>query len=398
MIHRQKAMSDAYYPDGRPEIDKALAITDRLMRTNGEDTKVRIERATELQVLGACLDLSGDHDRSAAAFRQSLEMVQAVAKTEPGYKNMPVRIAKASVQLGFELSHTGALDAAQKEVQFGVSSYEALLKSGSHPDTIRDLAQSRFRLGIVQEMQGDFAGANTTFQRAREALVPLAKADPQNILYRVDVLSADFEFGRLSVIQGRFPEAQAQLSQVVSAYSNVNSEEDTGPGMGVVYTWLGESQFRNRQFDGALKSFKKAVELLEKDVQYDDGRSGIVTGYVLIGNTYKELNQISQAESAYQSALSKANPKNNLPALFPAAGAYAAMANLRMMSASKAHTPEERTRLQTDACAAYTQALEVQHRIPITVPFSSSGFPIPPMKTAANVRAACSGIPAEPHQ
>ncbi len=398
MIHRQKAMSDAYYPDGRPEIDKALAITDRLMRSNGEDSKVRMERALELQVIGACLDLSGDHDRSAIAYRQSLEMVQEVAKSDPGYKNMPLRIAKATVQLGFELSHTGALDAAQKEIQSGVSSYETLLKPGAQTDAIRDLAQSRFRLGIVQEMHGDFAGANATFQEAREALAPLAKADPQNILYHVDVLSADFELGRLLVIQGRFPEAEVRLSQVVSAFSNVSSEEDTGPGFGVLYTWLGESQFGTRQFEDALKSFEKAVEFLEKDVQYDDGRCGIVTGYVLIGNSYRELNRVTEAESAYKTALSRATSQNNLPTLLATAAAYAAMANLRMMSASNAHGPEERTRLQREACAAYAQGVELQHRIPVNVTFSSSGFPIPPMKAAANVRSACSGIPAQAHK
>lgn len=243
-------------------------------------------------------------------------------------------------------------------------------------------------------MHGEFAGAGATFQQARNALVPLAKDDPQNILYRVDVLSADFELGRLLVVQGRFTEAEARMSQVVSAFANVNSEEDTGPGLGVLYTWLGESQFANRQFDGALKSFKKAVEFLEKDVQYDDGRSGIVTGYVLIGNSCKELNRIKEAESAYKTALSKANPQNNLPALFPAAAAYAAIANLRMTSAAKAHDPAQRSRLQTEACAAYAQGLDVQHRIPVNVTFSSSGFPIPPMKADANVSSACSGMAA----
>jgi serine/threonine protein kinase/tetratricopeptide (TPR) repeat protein len=398
MIHRQKAMSDVYYPGGRPEIEKALAVTDRLMQTNGEDSKVRMERAIELQVIGASLDISGDHDRSAAAYRQSLEMIQALARSEPGYKTLPQRIAKAEVQLGFELSHTGALDDGQRQLEAGVAAYERLLTPGAQPDIIRDLAQSRFRLGFVQEMRGDLAGAKTTFQKAHDALVPLARADPQNILFRIDVLSAKFELGRLLVMEGRFPEADAQLSHIVADFVNLNSEEDIGPGYGVLYAWLGESQFASRQFDRALKSFKKAVEYFEKGPQYDDARCGIATGSVLIGNSYKELKRLTEAESAYKTALSNANPQNDLPALFPVAAAYAAMANLRMMSAAKAHTSEERTRLLTEACTAYVQGIEVQHRIPITVTFSSSGFPIPPMKAATNVASACSGIPAQTHQ
>ena len=63
---------------------------------------------------------------------------------------------------------------------------------------------------------------------------------------------------------------------------------------------------RDQTIEDALKSFEKAVEFLEKDVQYDDGRCGIVTGYVLIGNSYRELNRVTEAESAYKTALSRA--------------------------------------------------------------------------------------------
>jgi len=84
--------------------------------------------------------------------------------------------------------------------------------------------------------------------------------------------------------------------------------------------------------------------------------------------------------------------------LFPLAGAQTAIANLRMMSAARAHDSGDRLRLQTEACAAYAKSLEVQRLIPVSVTFSSSGSPIPQLMAAVNVTSVCSAIPAQTHQ
>ena len=81
MIHLPKGYSDVYYPAGRPEIEKALAITEPLMRINGRNPKVLIERAIELQAMGDSLNVWGERQQSAEKFRQSLELVQTVASS-----------------------------------------------------------------------------------------------------------------------------------------------------------------------------------------------------------------------------------------------------------------------------------------------------------------------------
>jgi eukaryotic-like serine/threonine-protein kinase len=394
MIHRQKGMSDVFYPDGRPEIEKALAITDRLMRTDGENSKVRMERAIELQVLAASLSLSGEHNKSAATYRQSLEMVQAIAQREPGYHNLPVRIAKSHVQLGFELAYTSAMDAGQKEIEAGVAAYEAVIKPGAQPDTIRDLAQSRIRLGIVQAMRGDFAGADKTFQLAHDALVPLAKSDPQNVMFKADVLTSDFQKARLQLLEGRSRDAEAQLSDVITGFEKLNSDEDVGPGDGVLFTWLGEAQLQTKKYDQALDSYKKAAESLEKDVQYDNGRCGIATDYVRMGDTYLRRNRVSDAESAYRAALAKSNlafarEHEDLPALYPIAGAYSSLGNLQLMIAARSSSSEERDRVRNEACGALARSLDVQRQIPAMISFSPSDFPVTPFKAAADSSTQC---------
>src|SRR3569833_2605428 len=75
IIHLQKGYSNVYYPQGRPEIEKALAITEPLLRIDGRNPKVLIERAIELQAMGDSLDVWGERQQSAEKFRLSLELV-----------------------------------------------------------------------------------------------------------------------------------------------------------------------------------------------------------------------------------------------------------------------------------------------------------------------------------
>jgi tetratricopeptide (TPR) repeat protein len=98
--------------------------------------------------------------------------------------------------------------------------------------------------------------------------LPLAKADPHNLAFQVDILSIDFEFARLLVLKGRYGDAERGIAKVIAAFQALNSEDDSGPGMGVLWAWLGEAQFGAARFDEALKWFKRSVEELEKDPRY----------------------------------------------------------------------------------------------------------------------------------
>ena len=394
MIYRKQGMSDVFYPEGRPEIDKALAITDRLMQTDGQNPKVLIERAIEVQVLADLLDITGDRDQSVLMFRKTQELLQAAVRRDPSNHTMPERMAKTTVQLGFELAHTSALDEAQKQLEAGVAAYEELLRKSSRPDMVRDLAQSRLRLGIVLAMRGDLARARVQYDKAYTAVVPLAKADPQNIMLRGDVLSIEFEQARLHVLEGRFREAEEQLHRVISGFEGLHSEEEIGPGEGVFQAWLGEAQMGNRQFAQALQSFQKAVQILEKDVSYDDGRCGIVTGYTRTGDALLQMKRKDEAEEAYKTAIAKSGQAfalahNDLPALQSIAAAYTALGGLRAAMAAEARDPKEAARLRDEACGAWRQSSEMQKRL-VSVRLSSSDFPIPYTNTATELSRSCS--------
>jgi non-specific serine/threonine protein kinase/serine/threonine-protein kinase len=397
MIYRRKGLSDVYYPPGRPEIEKALAITERLMRTDGENPKVQLERAAELQVLAASFDIWGERSQSAETFRQSLELVRAVAQRDPAYKNIHERIAKAQVQLGFQLANTAALDEAQKQIEAGIDEYTALMREGGRPELVRDLAQSRYRLAFVQALRGDLDAAILNFRAVRDAEGPLLKADPQNFMFRMDLMSTDFEFLRLLILKGRYREAEPALAKLIAAYEALNTDENSGPGTEVLYQWLAEAQSGEGKFDQALTSLQKSLEALGTDASNDDAVCGIVTAYVRRGDSLVKLGRIAEAETAYTSAISKSDPAvairhADLPAMLAIAAAHAGLANLKFASASVARNPAERDSERRQGCKEAASAHEISTMIPVAFAFNPVNFPAPSVRIAESPQG-CSHLP-----
>ena len=400
ILHRQKGISDIYYPDGRPEIEKAIAITDRLIRTDGANRKVQLERAIELQGLGLCFDISGDRSASVALLQNSLTLVDAIAERDPTYQNIGARKAKLLVQLGTEFAYTGALDKARQSAAAGVKSYQEIVAKGAQPDTIRDLAASMVRLGKIELMASDVSSAGQRFKEAREIIEPLAKSDSGNVLFRSDLLSLEFEEGRLHVLQGNLKEGESQLKRVIADFAKLGSEEDSGPGNGVMHSWVGESEFGLKNYPQALQSFQKSIAALESDVQYDDSRTGLITGYVRLGDAQRKLGHLPEAEAAYNKARSKADfasakIRSDIPAMYAAAEDNQAFAELWMQKSTSADQSEEGA-LRKKSCDIYHASLDMRRLIPVQLRFSPSEFPVIAQSQSTEYQRLCDSIPMAP--
>ena len=404
MIYRKKGISDIYYPNGRVQLEKAIAITDRLMPSNGTDSKVRIERAIEYQGMGLSLDIAGYRLRATDSLRSALTLVEATARDDPHYRNLAARKAKLSVELGNEYADAGEMQKAREVTTDGVAAYQALVDKGADQDTVRDLAQSRQYLGKIDLMLNDVSAARENFRLAREALAPLAKADSNNIQFRIDLLGLEFQDDRLLVLEGKFKEGATQLQSLITRYRKLGSEEDAGPGYGVLFTWLGEAQFGANNYAHALQSFQQAAKALEAEgAQYDDGRSGLVTVYVRMGDALLELNRPAEAEKAYTTAqkksdLSFAYDQHDIPAIYSSAAITSTLAALRMKMSNAAHSSEERLRLRNQACDAFKESLRTEKYLSTPIRFSPSEFPVKVANGLTSMAQDCGKADAQVEQ
>jgi tetratricopeptide (TPR) repeat protein len=232
----------------------------------------------------------------------------------------------------------------------------------------------------------------------RDAVAPLAKADAQNMMLRMDLMSTDFEPLRILVLKARFREAEPALVSLIAVYEALNAEENSGPGNEVLYQWLGEAQFGQGKHEQALKSFNKSLEILADNGGNDDAICGIMTAYVRSGDILVTLGRAADAEVAYRSALSKANPAfaikyADLPVLLVIAAAHAGLGNLKFASASAVKSPAEQDALRRHGCDEYSEARNFNKHIPVPFAFSPVNFPAPRVTIAALQQACANNSP-----
>jgi non-specific serine/threonine protein kinase/serine/threonine-protein kinase len=397
MVHRFMGLSDIYYPGGRPEIDKAIAITDRLVQLDGANLNVKWERSLEYQLLGFSQDLAGDRAQSMESFRQCLTLEQDILRSNPDYPHVREGVAKTTIELGNQLAHAGLLDEAQRQADAGSAAYQTLAKQGKRPDVMRELAKSQQYLGQITLMRGDLGAAENYFNLAYQAIAGLARLDPENVQLQWDLVNLEFERGRLHVLSGRFDEAPAELQPALNMYDK-KLEDDSGPGLGLLHAWLGEIQFAKHQYAEALRSYQKSAEVIEKDAQYDDVRCGIAADYVRMGDTHLKLNRWQDAAAAYNKALEKADlsfslTHKDIPALYPIADAHAGIGDLSMALARKSRDPVERARYWNEGCASYQQSVDTWRQIPQPARFSPSHFPAGDPRSVNRRLAECRAKP-----
>ena len=173
------------------------------MRTDGKNPKVLMERAIEFQALASSLDIWGERQSSADMFRKSLQLVESVAQLDPGYNRIRERLAKTHVLLGFQLSRTAELAEAEKQMKDGIEQYANAVSAGRTAGldprhgavTIPSRRSSRLYAAISIPPEANF-------QLGRDAEAPLAKADPQNMMLRMDMIGFDFECAAICGSQG----------------------------------------------------------------------------------------------------------------------------------------------------------------------------------------------------
>ena len=384
MGHRLLSFSSLFEESGRRDLEQAMAITERLMKTDASNPKVRSERSIEYQNLGFVHDSLGDHTQALAAFQKFLELRQDVLRTNPEYHGIHRSVGVASVLVGDEMARLGSRQQALQQYQTTIGIFEALLKDNVDLGVKRELAITWVKQGDVQLMEGNFTAARASFQQARSLLEPMAKADPENNMLQLDIAGEDYEEGRLLVSTGQYAAAELPLQRVIQAFQTLHTQarfmNDVGPSVTDFRIWLGQAQAGTRDFESALKSYQTAISELESpDPMQDETRCDLATAYTKIGDTQAAMGKFTDAAAAYNKALDAARVSfafdhQDVPALYPAADAYAGLGDVSAALARKARDADQQARLWDAARDAYQKSLGLWQKIPNPSRISPEGF------------------------
>jgi serine/threonine protein kinase/tetratricopeptide (TPR) repeat protein len=371
MAYRSRAFYDIFEVNGRNEIEQALALTDPLMTSDGNNLKVMDERSLEYYILAEALDAAGDRLQATDAYRKHRELLQQIARRNPAYPEVRRRLAKASVRLGYHLVRTGSDGEGMLLLNEGINDYQALVKEDGSPELKRELnASSKGRRGIAYLMLGNVPAARADFQSAADTIAFLLKVDPKNAALQSDFVNLNFEDARAIAVGGRYPEALKALEVAFRQFQALNTTVYSGVGSGGMLAWVGEAQAATHHFQAALKSFQKSAAILAADQgNYDDARCDLAMVQTKMGSVLLRMGKLPEAASEFNKALNTANlsfsiQHMDLPSLYAAADAYSGMGNVEALEAAMAATATERGRLREQARSSYENSLNVWKRIP----------------------------------
>ena len=379
MGHRLIAFLEVLEPTGRQNLDQAMAITDRLMKIDGTNPKVRSERSIEFQNLAIIQNASGDRAHALESFRTYQSMRMGIYKTNPDYHGAKRGVGMSTAQFADQLSILGLRQQALEQMQSAVQVFESLAKSEANPDLKRELAVSQTKIAFIQEAQGDIPAAQANLHQAAVTITALAKHDPENTLFRTDVANLEYDEGRILVVQHKFAEGAAKLRNSISQIENKKVSPDVS--LGSFYMWLGEAQAGLHDWRESSQSFQKASTLLDVPAGrsvFDSSRCESATSYTKVGDSQMQLGDLKAAADAYQKAVEITNPlisveHQDVPALYPAADANAGLGNISAIKARQARGAES-ARLWNEARNSYEKSLSLWHRIPNPSRISPTGF------------------------
>ena len=380
MAYRRRAFTDIYERSGRQEIDQALAITEPLMQTDAAKVEVRNERSLELQILASIQDATGNRFESADTFRQYLGLRQDMLRTNPEFKGIRRGVAHANIQLGYQLGRFGNRDEAMQFMNQGIAQFEAMIKEGGNPDTIRDLAASELRRGQIEVMREDQGAALADFRRARDATARLVKLDPENKMLQSDMCGLDFDEGRALTVSGKVAQGLLLSQRALQCYRDLHLEADTGPGVGALESWIAEGQTHANNLPEALKHYQNAATALTADIgKYDDARCDLAMVRTKSGSTLLKMGKLHDASAAYTQALDQAQldfsiQHKDVPALYAAADAYAGLGGIAAAEAHKTHDPVLRSKLEIDARTEYEKSVNTWKQITNPARITGNGY------------------------
>jgi eukaryotic-like serine/threonine-protein kinase len=381
MAYRWRAFFDIYETTGRSEIDRALAVTEPLMRTNSDNVDLKNERAQEVMILANIQDAVGDRLAAIDSFRKVLDLRQDIQNTNPAYPGIRQGMAKVTVMLAHEMGRFGSRDEALRLMNTGIADFEALVKeTAGDPGMIRELSAAQGRRGDVKLMLGDIAAARNDFLHARQRIERLAKLDPENKMLQSDIWIAQFEDGRALAVAGRHAQALPVLEGAFRGYQSLHLEADVGPGPPAMQAWIGEAQAGTHNLAEALKSYQAAAAgLAEDQANFDDARCDLAMVETKIGNVLFKMGKPRDAGTHYKRSLDIAKlnvslERSDFPALYAAAEAYAGAGDLAVSQARISTRGAARSKFWNDACASYEKSLSIWNRISNPSRISGNGY------------------------
>jgi serine/threonine protein kinase len=399
--HRLLASVSSGGDERRRQLDQAMAITERLIETDGSNPKVKSERSLEFAVLAAQQDGDGDAAAAIESFRQCGALKEDLLKLSPDYPHARQGLAMVKVQLADELVQLGSRKEALEFNLAGINLYQAVVaQDRNNARGTRELAVSTWKRGEIQMMDGEFGGALANYRRALAVEERMEKLDPQNAMLRSDVAGSTVSVGKALVELGHLDQGLPMIDQGNRLLEQeLNQDPNSDPAAGVMsYVWKGEAFSKSGRLGDAIASYRKAVSMLETlrgNPPDSTAQCQLAAAYTRLGAALARRGSNQEADAAYRKAVQIVEPlrTSKAPSLrtsYALADAYFGLGELAESAAQRSGlTPALQREHWSEARDWYGKSQAAWRDIPNPGVVNLEGFPCGSPRAVAQAKARC---------
>lgn len=258
-------MRDELLPLGRLDLmEKVQQRVDSYYRATGsvESSSLRRRvRTAALLAKGDRLVTQGDLPGASAAFRESLEIAEELALTEP-------RNAQLVHDLQVVHERLGSVSYDQGDEVGALSSFRKALSLGpGFPETKYDLSSLHEHIGLVLLEQGDLEGALTEYQASLGVRQRFAEANAGDQSLQRDLALSHGNVGDALLKLRRLPEAEAAYRDSIRVLEGLNREVPGNRGwqrdLSAGLARLAHVQFARKDGEGSLATCRQSLAISE---------------------------------------------------------------------------------------------------------------------------------------
>jgi tetratricopeptide (TPR) repeat protein len=298
--------------DALTSFRESLMILERLAREHPNVAPFLNNLAVAYNTTGLLLSDTGESMQAIDLHSKALEIFERLVKFDPTVIEFRSGLAGSHFNIGRMQLTAGRAD---KALQAHSKAREIRVRlSEEHPDvpTIqRDLASSHNSMGVLQSLTGEPERALDSFTLAREIRYRLTLAYPNLTSFQRDLAQVYFNTGRLQNERGKPEEALVWYGKATDIFERLASEY---PSTTEFKQLLAESHHNSGALhsdagrrDAALMSFTRALEISEQLARENPSvirfQNAMAAGHKSIGLLQQEMGQIELALDAVTKAL-----------------------------------------------------------------------------------------------
>ncbi len=376
------------------EETKAQSILEPLAKADPNDLKVLDRLRGVYEEIG---DIEGGNGSSANLgdvesalenHRKALAIAERFFRERPNDASAGLALAICNSNVAGDLVKKGERIAALTSYQKALDLLQLLSDSPTSTAYKHGVGIMYQRIGNVQMMDGDSAGAMKNYRARLEITEKLAAGDPKNVSARLDVADSYAFLGIATAELGDKTQGLAMLQKAIDILEKENARD---PKMSFARRLLGLfSLFRGQvlqksgKLDGALSDFKRTSAIYEAIASANsndtDAQVELAAINGKIANVLLMRGESGSAVGMYQNSIAVVEPFAHaahplLQAQYAAADAYSGLGTaLQKQALEKATSMATQKASLKQACSWYQQSLAEWQRVPNPGKYSPTGF------------------------